>query len=525
MSKNRLFITGALLLALCLYGCGETAAPVAAPAPTPTPAPVVTETPSPQPTPEPTPEPVSVFGQSYAPDAEAIAVQMPISSFDTLDDALQKLPALREIDIQFNEGWTDHLFDWAQLLQWEAAHPALTVRCRFPDGAAPDTVIALSLPADAPTDAETWNMLLSQLPALERVELTLLSDGREAAAMLLALRPELTVLWNDAYFGASDSSAVELTITEAPLQEITGWLACHPHVSDLDCYACPLTAEEAAALKNAFPAVRLHRNVTLNGKVYDSMTPMLDLHDAKIADTEAFSDELGAFETLERIELDGCNLTNPQLGLLQSRYPNTKVVWTVRFHKWRCRTDAIAFSTMQDGNNNNRQDANDVSVLQYCTDLIVLDLGHNQIADISWIKHLTKLQVLILADNRRLKDITPLQNCTQLKYVELFMNPISDISTLGELPELLDVNLCITHTADLSPLQNCKKLERIWIGKQTQDYCSKESLDALLAAFPNAQYDLTSVSSTNLGWRDHPRFSAFRSMLKTNVPEEPFLPE
>ena len=75
MSKNRLFITGALLLALCLYGCGETAAPDAAPAPTPTHAPVVTETPSP----ERTPERVSVFGQGYAPDAEAIAVPMPLS--------------------------------------------------------------------------------------------------------------------------------------------------------------------------------------------------------------------------------------------------------------------------------------------------------------------------------------------------------------------------------------------------------------------------------------------------------------
>ena len=93
------------------------------------------------------------------------------------------------------------------------------------------------------------------------------------------------------------------------------------------------------------------------------------------------------------------------------------------------------------------------------------------------------------------------------------------------LPELLDVNLCITYVGDLSPLLSCRKLERIWIGQQTQDHCSKESLQALLEAFPDAEYDLLSVSCTNRGWREHPRFFAFQEMFKTNTAVAPFLPE
>ena len=124
-----------------------------------------------------------------------------------------------------------------------------------------------------------------------------------------------------------------------------------------------------------------------------------------------------------------------------------------------------------------------------------------------------------------MKDITPLASLKKLKYVELFMTPLRDITALGELPELLDVNLCITYVTDLTPLLNCKKLERIWIGQQTRDYCSKESLQALLEAFPDAQYDLISVSCTNRGWREHPRFDAFQEMFSKNVAVAPFLPE
>ena len=155
---------------------------------------------------------------------------------------------------------------------------------------------------------------------------------------------------------------------------------------------------------------------------------------------------------------------------------------------------------------------------------MALDLGHNAITDISWIESLPKLQVLILADNQ-IKDLTPLASLKHLKYLELFMNPFTDIQTLSTLSELLDVNLCVTRTADLTPLLSCTKLERIWIGHQTQDYCSQESLQAVLKAFPNAIYDLTSVSSTNLGWREHPRYDAYIEMFRNNTVVPPFVPE
>ena len=505
----------------------EAVAPANTPPISATAAPVVlteapTATPSPEQTPEPTPELIDVLGQSYTPDAETIAVTMPIDSYSELNAAIAKLPALHSIDVDFgNTVWSDDISAWFELLAWEEAQPALTFRNIYPAESSPETATVFVPTAGVVYD---WETMLAHLPALELIDSTNTPIERETIAAILSERPDVIVRWTDAYFGASDSSVAELAFGETPLSELMGYLSCLPRLTDADLYACPLSTADGLALKKAFPSVRLHRNITLNGNTYDSMTTYLDLSNAKIADADAFSDELGGFEALAKIELHNCSLTYPQLDLMNKRYPNTKVVWTVKFNKWRVRTDAVAFSTMQPGRNDNRQTAKNLSALQYCTDLIVLDLGHNAVSDLSWMKSLSNLQVLILADNSDLRDISVLRELKHLKYVELFMNPITDISVLGELPELVDVNLCITRVADLTPLLQCKKLERIWIGAQTQEYCSKESLDAVLAAFPNAQYDLTSVSSTNLGWREHPRYDAFRSMLRDNIPVEPFLP-
>ena len=179
---------------------------------------------------------------------------------------------------------------------------------------------------------------------------------------------------------------------------------------------------------------------------------------------------------------------------------------------------------MQSGYTTNRMKTKDVEVLRYCTDLIALDLGHNAISDIEWIKALPNLQVLILANNWDLVDLTPIGSLTKLKYLELFMCHCSDISPLANLPELLDVNLIITRVKDVTPLLQCKKLERIWLGCLVTERVGEEGIRQLTDAFPNAEFDLVSSGSTKLGWREHPRYFAMRKMFEENIAVAPFLP-
>ncbi len=71
----------------------------------------------------------------------------------------------------------------------------------------------------------------------------------------------------------------------------------------------------------------------------------------------------------------------------------------------------------------------DLTGLEYCTNLTFLDLGNNQIIDISPLANLTSLEWLHLNDNQ-ISDISPLANLASLDYLYLGGNQISDIEPL-----------------------------------------------------------------------------------------------
>ena len=531
--KKLLFVT---LCLCCLLACTRyneldsirtTAAPASTPteatAPTPTPTPAPTPTPTPTPTSTPTPGPVSVNGELFSYDAEGIALEGPVSDPVQIREGLLSLLSLQAVAV-------DRVIPETGIAAWKEAWAALeaelpevvfTYRDFYHDADA-ETVTVL-----APEDLSDGELtaIRAVFPQVKTLDLTGLALSRAAAAAVTQQVPELQVVWQDETFGPSASDVEFLTFVEpVTADDVADYLACFPRLREADLLASGLTEEEGDSLSAAFPQVAFRRMVVLNGKQMDSFTEELDFSNNVIRDYDAFAEELARFPKLRRLDMHLCNLENEQLAILRDRYPNAKVVWTVRLGQWQVRTDAVAFSTKQAGNTTSRLYSVNAQALRYCTDLVALDLGHNAINDISWIESLPKLQVLILADNR-IKDVSPIASLQHLKYLELFMNPLTDIQPLASLSELLDVNLCVTRTADLTPLLSCTKLERIWIGHQTQDYCSQESLQAVLKAFPNAIYDLTSVSSTNLGWREHPRYDAYIEMFRNNTVVPPFVPE
>ena len=83
-----------------------------------------------------------------------------------------------------------------------------------------------------------------------------------------------------------------------------------------------------------------------------------------------------------------------------------------------------------------------------------------------------------------------------MQFIELFLTNVSDISPLADHGELLDINLCWSKVKNVSALLSCKKLERIWFGVKTANDIGKEGISALKDAFPNAQFDLESASTS-----------------------------
>lgn len=388
----------------------------------------------------------------------------------------------------------------------------------------PMTLDTLTLNQGSTVTAEELIPLCALLPELKTVDLTGCTVDRKLVSSLLVAFADVQVLWTDAVYGASDSSAEALTLTEGTLEGLQTYLPCFPALQQVDITALPLPNEDTATLLSAFPDLTFAYTVELDGERILWDVTDLNWDNRTINDVNSLYTGLPLLKLLRKITFHHSSLSNEELAKLREANPQTKVVWTVKVGGSRdVSTDAVAFSTKNTVGKSRRLSNKEVEDLQYCTDLIALDLGHNDISDLSWLEKLTNLQVLILADNQ-ITDMTSVGKLTKLKYVELFMNKIEDISAVENLPELLDFNMCWTNVKDITPLLTCTKLERIWLAGCR---LTEEDRLTLMTAFPSATLNLDPDchSSTSRGWRTHPRYDAYLEMFKTNTPVSPFLPE
>lgn len=101
--------------------------------------------------------------------------------------------------------------------------------------------------------------------------------------------------------------------------------------------------------------------------------------------------------------------------------------------------------------------------LERCLNIKCLQMGHQNIADISPVAALTKLRVLDLTQNRKISDITPLAGLTELEWLDLDSNLITDISSLINLVNLRYLNLMYNEIKDISHISNATNLEKLWM--------------------------------------------------------------
>lgn len=104
-----------------------------------------------------------------------------------------------------------------------------------------------------------------------------------------------------------------------------------------------------------------------------------------------------------------------------------------------------------------------LSGLQYCTHLVALGLGGNQISDISSLANLTSLSDLDL-DSNQISDISPLANLINLELLNLDSNQISDVSALASLTSLTNLDLASNQISNILPIANLTKVTELWLG-------------------------------------------------------------
>ena len=214
------------------------------------------------------------------------------------------------------------------------------------------------------------------------------------------------------------------------------------------------------------------------------------------------------FPNLKRLEIGVSDLSNEELATFRTESENFELVWTMKFAKWQVKTDATAFSTLNNGDY--KKPSETFECLKYCTNLLALDLGHNKITDLYFLDGMTSLRYLILADNR-IEDISILATMPDLEYVELFFNRITDLNALSGMEHLKDLNVCFCPISDYSALETLPQLERLWI---STDSLKKTDHEAIRILLPECEINFKTKNAVAEGWREHPHYEVIKQTFR-----------
>lgn len=138
-----------------------------------------------------------------------------------------------------------------------------------------------------------------------------------------------------------------------------------------------------------------------------------------------------------------------------------------------------------------------LSGLEKCTNLQLINLAQNGVADITPIKDLANLQSLDLSQNK-LTDAAPLAGLKALQFVELSNNQLAALPALDALNKLAALYLAGNKLTDLAPLAKLTKLSSLDLAKnQVTNLAPLAELKdlSLLKLSENQITDLTAIGN------------------------------
>jgi len=104
----------------------------------------------------------------------------------------------------------------------------------------------------------------------------------------------------------------------------------------------------------------------------------------------------------------------------------------------------------------------DLSGLEHCTHLTLVELTNNNLSDITPLERLIMLETVWLSMNQ-ISDITPLEHHPNVHAIALDWNAVADIRPLSTLRQLKQLNLNSNTVATLEPLRDLTHLQTIEI--------------------------------------------------------------
>lgn len=352
-------------------------------------------------------------------------------------------------------------------------------------------------------------------------------------ALLPALPAQADVLGKTVEEGQTELDMTGMKKVNDRFKELMAGLEQYPQLTRVDLTDVYLTTENKGKLVKAFPQIHFVWTVQLGNATFSSEDTVMDL-DTPRGEVK-LSQIAAALDALPNIERVIMHKYTPKLATLDSYlltpYPDVEFEWTLNWlicegRRVYLRYDATAFSTGK-GRQDPRYTSKQIwEKLQYFPNLLAIDVGHNNVSDLSFLTNFPGLKRLICVDSKvPVTDISPLAELMELEYIELFMQDITDISALANHTKLLDLNLCHNNITDLSPLYSCTSLERLHISYNPN--LTDEEVAKLQEKLPNCVIETETYQSTGAGWREHPRYTVLVKSFEDNVyyPFDEPLPE
>lgn len=302
----------------------------------------------------------------------------------------------------------------------------------------------------------------------------------------------------------------DLTLPGESVEELFDVLPCLPELKTVELTAPLAPVDRILALREAFPEITFSWHLELAGIPVDEFTESLDLTGIPLT-VEEMDAVLPYLLNLTYVDMTDCGISNEEMDALNRRYENIKIVWTVVLgDSYRIRTDATFFHPVQF---NYYPKDNELYNLRYCTDIIMVDVGHMPIDNCDFVAYMPHLKYLILAETQ-VHDLTPLTGLTELVYLELFIMRIDDFSPLLTLTSLEDLNLHYTD-GDVDIIAQMTWLKNLWWNNVDYKRLTREEQEMLREAIPGCNFDFTSPSSTGGKWRELPNYYAQRDAAGT----------
>ena len=263
----------------------------------------------------------------------------------------------------------------------------------------------------------------------------------------------------------------------------------------IDC----LTPEDVLYLTTNYPDIKFDYTFDIFGVEVTLDDEVLDFNHVTMDDNgEKVISLLKVLRNPKSLDMDFTGVDNEVMAQLRQEYPDMDIQWRIWIgDHYSVRTDCERFIASEPTVEVLTGD--ELSDLKYCTKIRFLDIGHNEITDISFLNYMPDLEVAIICINSW-EDLSPISNCTKLNYLEINDTNCKDLSPLEGCTSLEHLNICnLGDVTGWDSIKNLTNLERLWIGGLTN--ISSDELAELKESLPNTEINTTTFNSDLGDWR------------------------